>query len=111
MTNWTKEPWRAVNDGHGGRSVEATDFNGNWKYIARRVNGGTPEEADANTNLIAAAPMLFEALSELLKCHSEGGFVQPDQPVLADAEMALAFALGQDPNKDSPWEGVAGPLE
>lgn len=57
----TPGPWRL----DGKRAVEAQAFDGSWKHIASPIRGGSPEQADANATLIAAAPDL---LKELKNC-------------------------------------------
>lgn len=52
------------------------------------------EAMSANARLIAAAPELLEALTDLVLCHSDGGFVKPGGAVLANARAAIASATG-----------------
>lgn len=54
----TKGPWN-LDDGL--RTVEGRDAWGNWRTICSPVRGGSPEEADFNARLIAAAPDLLAA--------------------------------------------------
>jgi hypothetical protein len=43
----------------------------------------------------AAAPEMYQALKELVKCHACGGLVEPDEEVLNEARAALAKAEGK----------------
>jgi hypothetical protein len=52
----------AIND----RMILGRAFDGSEKAIVDRVRGGTPEEADANARLIAAAPELLDALKGMV---------------------------------------------
>ena len=63
MSAFTKGPWRL--DGTS-RAVEATAFDGSWKYVCDKVRGGSAEQADTNARLIAAAPEMYEALRYVL---------------------------------------------
>src|SRR5688572_17285224 len=54
MSKPTPGPWRV----HGFH-IEARAFDGSWKYVSDRVRGGSPEAAEANARLIAAAPELL----------------------------------------------------
>ena len=71
ITRYTRGPWRtrvpvtpitklAADD----RMVLARAFDGSERAIVDRVRGGTPEQANANALLIAAAPDLLEALKD-----------------------------------------------
>ena len=55
--NHTKGEWVGKD-----RVVLAKCFTGEYKNICDKVRGGNPVEADANTRLIAAAPMMWEEL-------------------------------------------------
>jgi hypothetical protein len=57
-------------------------------------------EDEANTNLIAAAPELLEALQEMVAIVKKHTYPQPDKPSstwgrMEAAEAAIAKALGQ----------------
>ena len=54
-TKHTVGPWKL-----DGRNVLGLAFDGSFRCIAP-VSGGTPESADANAKLIAAAPDLLQA--------------------------------------------------
>lgn len=56
---FTPGPWKLV-----GREVLGRAFNGAWCLICK-VSGGTPQHADNNARLIAAAPDLYEALKAI----------------------------------------------
>ena len=60
-----------------------------------QFDGISRKENAANVRLMAASPELYTALSELLLCHSEGGYVQPDAEVLQAARSAIAKADGR----------------
>ena len=62
---YTRGEWRVPKDSK--RSVEAKAFDGSWKYICDKISGGSPDEADANTHLIAASPDLLKALKSVVK--------------------------------------------
>lgn len=55
-----------------GRAIEARAFDGSWRYVVERVRGGSPEQAEANARLIAAAPELLAACQRMLACHQAG---------------------------------------
>ena len=67
--NYTPGPWRtrvpvipitklAAED----RLIVAKAFDGSERVVTGRVRGGTPEQANANALLIAAAPMMYQEL-------------------------------------------------
>ena len=49
------------------------------------------EKADAYDKMKERAESQVEALGEFIKCHAEGGFVQPDEEVIQKAKAALAL--------------------
>jgi len=64
LSKITPGEWRA---NMPGRWVEGQAFDGSWKFIcAPRIHGGTPQQAGANTALIASAPRLLAAAREAL---------------------------------------------
>ena len=56
---FTPGPWVAEHDGHGGMSVEGAD--GQIGFVSNR------RAQKANAHLIAAAPLMYEALAALTK--------------------------------------------
>lgn len=62
MSGHTAGPWKL----DGSRRVLGKAFDDSYKSIVDQVRGGSPETADANARLIAAAPDLFEACNGLL---------------------------------------------
>ena len=57
----TPRPWKIE-----GRSILGRCFTGTYCNICDKVRGGSPEQAEANARLIAAAPELLEALREVV---------------------------------------------
>jgi hypothetical protein len=55
--NHTSGPWTV-----DGRAVLGQAFDHSAKMIVDRVRGGSPEAADANARLIAAAPTMYQEL-------------------------------------------------
>ena len=81
-TTHTPGPWRLV-----GREVLGMDFTGMYRLICK-VSGGSPEHADGNAKLIAAALDMKDAL-EFIRDHS-------GDPVMENtANAALAKAEGK----------------
>jgi hypothetical protein len=88
---FTPGPWH-----RDGRAIEALVFDDSWKYICDRVKGSNPEEADANCDLIAAAPDLYAALQALMDdyCQVIGDGYELNPPKeLVDARAALIKAV------------------
>lgn len=83
----TPGPWYALIDGE-------------WWEVCDQVGGVIVRfrglEHEGNCRLIAAAPNLLAALSDLVDCHAEGGYVLPDNVVLHFARCAIAEATGRD---------------
>lgn len=63
----TPGPWRIGVSS----AVEGRAFDGSWKFVAFPVRGGTPDQADTNARLIAAAPEMYEAAQPLVAEISE----------------------------------------
>ena len=90
-----------------------TIFAGRNTHVARVVvDGGLPpEEVDANCDLIAAAPMLLEALEALLQMHEDGYAAEnrcrhpEEQSVIAQARQALDYAYGKYWREMKEWPG------
>ncbi len=58
------------------------------------------ERDDAQGDLAASraeCARLREALTDLRECHRQGGFVQPDEAVLSNADTALELAVDHPP--------------
>ncbi len=98
MTNHTSGPWVLSNvvmdnDREGTYVIVfCPDGVGYGRVAMVFAECGREEELHHNARLIAAAPELLDALTELAKCHIEGGFVQPDKDVLYAANDAIAKA-------------------
>ena len=99
MGDWTDGPWEAAERGAYG------DFDGNSRVIIgndRRIavvqHHGTQED-EANTNLIDAAPELYEALKaaqHALRSYQYGNSAPALAEEIADsAQASLAKAQGQ----------------
>lgn len=89
MSNWTKGPW--VSCEHGIVPAGASNYSERILVSGVRMPMGRDDEAEANANLIAAAPELYEALSELID-HCDDANPWMD---LSDAKDALAKARGE----------------
>jgi hypothetical protein len=97
---WTGYPAQPGHDGAGYPKQVCSMFS----QCFRQVDGGTRPERDANARLIAAAPDLYAALSEVLPLAVarlvELRLLPPDQrpvdhPKLAAAFVALKKARGE----------------
>ena len=109
MTKWTPGPWQHEKNSNVSNSVSGQSgqnlFEGDngFRTIAlvqscNQKPAGTQENLQANINLIAAAPELYEALKSLLECadHSLQGRYRPDRAMIhANAEQVLAKARGE----------------
>ena len=71
------------------REILGQAFDQSAKYICDKVRGGSPEAADANARLIAAAPDLLAALKSLADI---GERVTADKIQVARAAIAKATA-------------------
>lgn len=110
MSKHTPGPWLRE-----GKLVYALHHNGDYKdgkpFLVNRFStsiqayisqGGTIEEAEANTNLIAAAPDLLEALQNLVMQEeaftSESGIPleDPIRQAVKKAKAAIAKAKGEN---------------
>lgn len=94
---FTKGPWKRTTSPSGdGRSIEAQAFDGSWKFICDKVRGGTPEQAEANAQLIAAAPDLLEVVRALVHVseHPRDGINPLDEnsPLMDAARTAILKA-------------------
>ena len=77
-----------------GKSTGARTFVTSNLALVAEVQGDTPEEAEANARLIAAAPKLLEALKKIapwLMISSSGKMMAKDEAIYAVRE-ALALA-------------------
>lgn len=92
----TRAPWRRA-----GTGVEAQAFDGSWKYITPVVHGGNPEQANANRDLIAAAPELLAicrrfAVGDMRLPHTEY-----EMELRAEARAIVAKAEGRSLERQS----------
>jgi hypothetical protein len=91
MSAHTPGPWK-IEDG---RVIQGRAFDQSYRNICDLVRGQTPESADANARLIAAAPDLLAALQEALDFAedredvNDGDYGIPE----ANAHMRLAMML------------------
>ena len=94
MSGHTPGPWLAKFGllGGGDRSVYGRAFDGSFKYICDRVRGGSPEQAEANARLIAAAPDLLEA-AKLTALHFKRMNEHTDVNFMGDDEHECWAAL------------------
>ena len=92
MSGWTPGPWawhsRKHDDGRNDGSVLADVESGRARCICKAPQHEKGNQWEANANLIAAAPDLYEALADLVYAH-EG------QPGWGAARGALAKARGE----------------
>ncbi len=88
-TKFTPGPWVVCDSGLAVRDGHTT-----LCEVPRGVEI-LKDEDEANMRLISAAPDLFEALEDLMLCHAEGGYVQPDPEVFEVARAALKKARGE----------------
>ena len=88
MTNWTKGPWRVLNGKYG------LQVHSGKHWLANIKCESCPAHEEANAQIIAAAPELYEALAEceawIRRYHND------DRPDLAEkASAALSKARGE----------------
>lgn len=93
MSAHTPGPWET--NGLHGREVWGRDFTGNLKAITERVRGGSPEQAQANARLIAAAPDLLEAARHFSACDMAGTSLEFRCKGCTAGLTAIAKAVGQ----------------
>lgn len=91
----TPGPWLAKYGmlGDGDRSVYARAFDGSQKYICERVRGGSPEEAEANARLIAAAPTMADDLAIISRVCRR--LLTPSQCTRLTVEEEAAFGRAE----------------
>lgn len=88
----TPGPWRIGVSS----AVEGRAFDGSWKFVAFPVRGGTPDQADTNARLIAAAPELLAALkAALAEIGGEGGIGAVVDVLESAGRAAIAKAEGR----------------
>lgn len=92
MSEHTRAPWRLSDKAP--RYVEARAFDDSWHDVTGRVRGGSPQEADANARLIAAAPEMYDALEATLDYWTTTGFAQCEPGCDCIVE-AVRAALGK----------------
>ena len=93
---WTKGPWRATDGSFQVIAGAFPDEPDEKIQIADFWNGGLPEdENDANGQLMASAPSLYEALraclAVLVECRDTCGSTPEELAAIALAEAALAL--------------------
>jgi hypothetical protein len=104
--NHTRGPWTIGPR----REILGQAFDDSARNICDKVRGGSPEAADANARLIAAAPELLDSLKRVLAGFEANVFQRnidgdgesgwaikfmPHLMALADATRAIAKAEGQ----------------
>lgn len=67
----TPGPWTMV-----GREIFGNAFDQSARLICDRVRGGSPQAADANARLIAAAPEMLAVLKDIIAQFESGAFVR-----------------------------------
>ncbi len=92
MSEHTKGPWKIGPR----RSVIGLAFDGSEKNICDQVRGGSPDAANANARLIAAAPDLYEAIGSAMQYLDEmiGPCDEGCTCILHDIHAALNKADG-----------------
>lgn len=91
---WTRSPWHVVEYGDGDQLVVCSDVDGNWRICFMATHGGSRAswgKIQAEANLIAAAPDLYQALAGLLHQEEHGDNALD----FTDAKAALAKARGE----------------
>lgn len=87
---WEGNTLRPVNRDHEQSAVHSIlDADGGFGFLGSDYRT-TLAELDADRLLIAAAPLLLEALQQLVACHDE-----PTCPALEVARLAIAKATGE----------------
>lgn len=95
---WTGSPWHVVPYGDGDSLVICSDVKGDWRIAFMATHGGSLsswEKIQADAELIAAAPDLYEALDQLLDDMGETG-LSVCQAAKDQAKAALAKARGEN---------------
>ncbi len=85
---FTEGPWETIGEGVFSTNDSEIVYG---KYLSRSAD---PEERKANARLIAAAPAMFEALAEILRCRATGGYGADGYQGMKMAAAALEQALG-----------------
>lgn len=88
-TKFTPGPWHR-NIRAGGKY--STVFAGRNTHIAHVCQQPTPEETEANIDLVYAAPSLYEALKRLIKATDEYYRKEPSPETVADKCVELILA-------------------
>ena len=89
MSKFTKGPWKLRGNNIGVSDVSETQSYGMLINIASVDEFDLASDWQANANLIAAAPDMYEALEELL------GFIELECDAIWNARKALDKANGQ----------------
>jgi hypothetical protein len=87
MSEYTKGPWFIVGD-----SILASGQNILDKFVAKQVCGENATEIKANSDLLSAAPELFDALKALVAFEADGA--GNGKRAMAKARDAIAKAEG-----------------
>lgn len=98
MSKHTPGPWEATTDIHGCPSVRNFDGFGVCSTYGKYES---PEQKEANANLIAAAPDMLEALKALDEAEfqgmfTEGQWTKEHQELFENAHAAIAKAEGNN---------------
>lgn len=91
----TPKPWHVVEYGDGDQLVVCSDEAGDWRIAFLATPGGARSSWDAiqaDANLIAAAPDLYEALHDVMLRFGPGTL---NQGLFERACAALAKARGE----------------
>lgn len=109
--SFTPGPWRRKKSANYGNAIEGKTtrrhFDGDegWRIVATyqeacdsQIAADQDANWEANGNLIAAAPELYDALEDLVSdIETDGGVDTSVWPILDAAKAALAKARGETP--------------
>ena len=92
---WSSAPWHVVPYGDGDQLVVCSDVAGNWRICFMATHGGSPsswQKIQAEADLIAAAPELYEALHAVMLEFGPGTM---SDAAFEAANAALSKARGE----------------
>lgn len=92
---WAGGPWHVVPYGDGDQLVVCSDVDGNWRICFMATHGGSRsswEKIQAEADLIAAAPELYDALYAVMLEFGPGTM---SDAAFEAANAALAKARGE----------------